>query len=153
MFISTCEPNQIKSNKSSPGICYTRALCRRRRELLLVRDQQPRDRGAGEGAEGAREHGADCDARDVAGAAGRQLGEHTDLVSEGADVGEPAERVGGDQLGSGGEVLVFGAVLEGVIGDELVLEDKGLVLRRVGERLYGGGTYHDEFHAEELADL
>lgn len=46
-----------------------------------------------EGRQEAADHGADREARDDLAAAGRERAEHTDLDTERAEVGEPAERV------------------------------------------------------------
>lgn len=89
--------------------------------LLLIRNKQPSNRRTGKCTNSTREHGTDRHPRDVCTATRRDLRKHTDLVTQGADVGEAAEGVGGDEARAVGEVVVGWVCLEGVVGDEFVL--------------------------------
>lgn len=52
---------------------------------------------------------------------------HTDLVTQGADVGETAESIRYDDPGADGEFLILGLGLKVAIGDEFILKIIGLV--------------------------
>jgi hypothetical protein len=69
----------------------------RAEELLLIRDEQTRNRRARESTNRTREHRADGNPGHITTTAGRDLGQYTDLVTQRADVGESTEGVGGDQ--------------------------------------------------------
>lgn len=49
------------------------------------------------------------------------MGEHANLCTEGTNVGEAAEGVGGDEARAGGEIGVGGVGLESGVRDEFVL--------------------------------
>jgi hypothetical protein len=64
--------------------------------LLLIRDKQTRNRRARESTNRTREHRANSNTGHISTTTGRDLGQDTDLVTQGADVGESTERVSGD---------------------------------------------------------
>ena len=70
---------------------------RRAKELLLIRDEQTRNRRTGKSTNRTSEHRADCNPGYITTATGRDLRQYTDLVTQRADVGESTEGVGGDQ--------------------------------------------------------
>lgn len=84
----------------------------------------------------------------------------TDLVAQGADVGEAAESVGDDEFGAVGHVGVGRVGLEGVVGDEFIL---GVLLVRSSLAEYGGRkkkkegkkrrTYRNDLQPDQLRDL
>lgn len=94
---------------------------RRTEILLLIRDKQTRNCRTGESTNRTREHRTNGNTGHITTTTGRDLRQDTDLVTQGADVSESTERVGGDQPRAIGEVGVCFLVLEGVVGDEFVL--------------------------------
>lgn len=65
--------------------------------LLLIRNKQTRNRRTGKSTNRTREHRTNSHTGHITTTTGRDLRQDTDLVTQGADVGEAAERVGGDQ--------------------------------------------------------
>lgn len=123
MVIRLPTTNQYPNPSPPPNHPHTHTLRTRLSNLLLIRNQHPRNRSACERANRSREHRTYRHPRDIACTAGRQLSEHSDLVAQGAEVREAAECVRGDESGAGREVLVLGVGLEGVVGDEFVLDN------------------------------
>ena len=70
----------------------------RRKDSTLIQNQQTRNRSTAKRAQDTGDQSADGKACDVAGATRGDLGKHTDLGAEGADVTEAAETVGRDEL-------------------------------------------------------
>ena len=92
----------------------------------LGSDDKTSDTGRGEGGQNTRDKGRDGKTRNVTSSRGGKLAENTNLNTQGTNVAETAESVGGDELGAGGEAVVLGGgvgggeVSEGVV---LVLEE------------------------------
>ena len=102
-------------------ILYNNSDTNLRRILRLIGNQQPSNTSTRQRTNRPRQHRTHCHPRDIAGPRRRQLRQHTDLVSQRADVGEAAEGVGGDDARARREGCVGGVVLEGVVGDEFIL--------------------------------
>lgn len=98
--------------------------------LGLVGDDETGDGGRGQCSKNTRDEGRDSQAGDVTATRGGELAENTNLDTERTDVAETAESVGGDESGSGSEVLI--AILAAGEGGESVV----LVLQGQGERSY-----------------
>ena len=86
-------------------------------------DDKTSDTGRGESGENTRDESRDSKLGNITTARGGELAEDTDLDTEGADVAEAAEGVGGDELGAGGEAVEFV-----VLGGGVCEEGEGLVL-------------------------
>lgn len=107
----------------------------RREVRLLVRNKQSSNSGTGEGTKSAREHSTDRNSRDIPTTPGRNLRQDTDLLTQGADIGETAESIGNDETRTVGEVLVGSLVLKGVVCDELVLYNVRSIFHKWGRGL------------------
>jgi hypothetical protein len=90
--------------------------------FALLRNQQTGDSRTGKSSQGAGNHGTNCNTGHIARTLGGELIEHTDLVTQGADVGETAESIRYDDLRADGEFLILGLCLEVAIGDEFILK-------------------------------
>jgi len=90
------------------------------------------DTGRGEGGQNTRDEGRDGKTGNITSSRGGKLAENTDLDTQGTDVAETAESVGGDELRTGGKAVVLGG---GVVGGEV---SEGVVL--VGDDLLGNET-------------
>lgn len=90
--------------------------------MLLIRNQQPRNSSTGKRTNRPGDHSTERDAGNITGSAGCNLRQNTDLVTQGADVGETTERVGGDEARTGGEISEVVIFLEARVGDEFILD-------------------------------
>jgi len=94
----------------------------RREDSTLIQNQQTSNRSAAERAQDTGDQRADRKARDVASAARGDLGKHTNLSAEGANVAETAETICRDELRASGHFGVGRLVDEGGEGEVLVLK-------------------------------
>lgn len=93
-------------------------------------DNKTSNTGRGEGGQNTRDKGRDGKTRNVTTSRGGKLAENTNLDTQGSNVAETAESVGGDELGAGGEAVVWGG---GVGGGEV---SEGVVLVLGGVSIY-----------------
>ena len=93
----------------------------------LGSDDKTSNTGRGEGGQNTRDEGRNGKTRNVTSSRGGKLAENTDLNTQGTDVAETAESVGGDELGAGGEAVVLG----GGVGGGEVSEGVVLVLEKL----------------------
>lgn len=93
----------------------------------LIGDDKTSDTGGGEGGQDTRDESRDGKTGNVTTSRGSELAENTDLDTEGADVAETAESVGGDELRAGGEAVELGGLVGGGEGGESIV----LVLERI----------------------
>lgn len=78
--------------------------------------------GRGKGSEDTRDQSRDSQSRDISSTLGSELTQDTDLNTEGTDVTESTTCVGGDKLGSSGQIGVFSVRGESCKGVVLVLQ-------------------------------
>jgi len=92
----------------------------------LIGDDKTGDTGGGESGQDTRDEGRNSKTGNITTSRGGKLAENTNLDTEGADVAESTEGVGGDELRAGREAVELGG---GVVGGErgegvvLVLEE------------------------------
>lgn len=87
----------------------------------MAGDDKTGDTGRGQGSQDTRDQSRDGKSRDVTTARWGELAKDTNLNTEGTNVAETAEGVGGDETGSGAEVGIVLRVDESVKGIVLVL--------------------------------
>lgn len=92
-----------------------------REVLLLVGDQQSGNSRASKCTDGTGDHSAERHFRNITTATRRDLRQHTDLVTQRADVGETAKGICDDETGTIRKIGVIRLVLKRVVSDELVL--------------------------------
>ena len=97
----------------------------RREERPLIRDQQPRDTRTSQRRNNTRNQRAKRDPTDIRTPTGRYLRQHADLVAEGPDIAEAAERIRGDEAGARGQRAELWVRLQVAVGYEFVLDDFG----------------------------
>lgn len=117
--------------------------------LLLIRDEETRNRRTRECTNRTREHSRDSDPRHITTTARRDLRQDTDLVTQRADVGKTTEGIGDNQARAVGEVSVGLCVLEGIVGDEFVLCQS---VRKEGNQriLWGSVQYIPRLVSDQL---
>jgi hypothetical protein len=93
----------------------------RREDSTLIQNQQTSNRSTAECAQDTGDQRTDSQTRNVASTARSDLGKHTDLRAERANVAETAETVCRDELGASGHFGVGSLVNEGGEGEVLVL--------------------------------
>ena len=89
----------------------------------LVRHHQTSNTGRRKSGQDTRGKRGQGQFRDVTAARGSKLAENTDLDTKRTNVAEAAQRVGGNELGTGGEVGVFGVGSKGTESIVLVLDN------------------------------
>src|SRR5271154_6837894 len=109
----------------------------------------PDDGSGHEIGHGAGEHGTNAEAREVCFFIGRQGADAADLNSDGAEIGEAAEREGGDGEGAGIERVLHGA--EALEGDQFVRDHAQTQQVSDGMAIVPGNSDHPGDGREEIA--
>ncbi|KAH6603754.1 hypothetical protein Trco_007200 [Trichoderma cornu-damae] len=85
----------------------------------LCGDDQTSDGGRGQGRKDTGNEGGEGESRNVAATGRGQLAQNTNLDTQGADVAETAEGIGGNELGARRQALIVGTYGNDLLGNEL----------------------------------